>query len=148
MVIQKNQEFIKLAQDEKSGSILVNPVLENNLLSFVKALPHAIVNTLFRPLPWNIKSPMHAFMLIENILLYLFAALIIVKSKFKILNKNLFYFLILSGLLLLLINGMIVPILGALARYRSIGLLFILLALLNLDFDEKKLLIYKRLKHK
>lgn len=145
MFILKNQQFVELAQQENAGSLLAQPRLEDSLISFAKAIPHAIVNTLFRPLPWNIDNPMYLFMIAENFLLYVLAIFLIIKSKFKIQNKNVFYFLILSGFLILMVNGMNVPILGALARYRSLGLLFILLALMNLEFDETK---WFRLKHK
>jgi hypothetical protein len=145
MVVLKNQEFIELAIKENAGSVLNNPKLENDLASFIQALPHSIVNTSLRPLPWNIKDLNYLLMLLENIFILFVTLRILFKSQFKIEDRNMFYFLLFSGALIILSYGMIVPILGALARYRSLGLLLIILALINMKVDDKKIFKYLKI---
>jgi hypothetical protein len=84
-------------------------------------------------------------MLLENIFILFVTLRILFKSQFKIEDRNMFYFLLFSGALIILSYGMIVPILGALARYRSLGLLLIILALINMKVDDKKIFKYLKI---
>ena len=120
-VAQRQQEFLAL----KANSMMQVQVLQSTFISFLKILPSAIGNVLFKPVPAEGGQLLY---LVHAIEIYLFWAFIIYtayKNKFKLqpgLVKPLFWSMLLFAISNLLIIGYIIPNIGALVRYRSIFL--------------------------
>lgn len=145
---QKQIEFNQLASGQLSDSneknipaansrIEVNK-LEPTILSFIKNSPQALVNTFFRPYLWESKSPMMLMSAIENlmILLFVFSCIIFIKPINSI-KWEYFLFCISFVLIQFLIIGETTPVLGAIARYKTIALPFLLIAFLFIIDKEK-----------
>ena len=145
---QKQIEFNQLASGQLSDSneknipaansrIEINK-LEPTLLSFIKNSPQALVNTFFRPYLWESKSPMMLMSAIENlmILLFIFSCIIFIKPISSI-KWEYFLFCISFVLIQFLIIGETTPVLGAIARYKTIALPFLLIAFLFIIDKEK-----------
>jgi len=114
--------------------------LEPTLTSFIKNAPQAIVNTLFRPYLWELKSPMMLFAGFENLLIIAFLVLTLFFIKpLQAIALQYVLFCLSFVLIQFLIIGETTPILGAVARYRTIALPFLFIALLFI-IDKEKLL--------
>ena len=120
-VVQRQAEFLAL----KAHSIMKVQIPEPTFTGFLKALPSAASNVLFKPLPGEGGQ---FFYFIHTIEIYAFWGFIIylgLKNRFKIqpnLVQPLFWAMLLYAIINLLIIGYIVPNIGALVRYRSIFL--------------------------
>lgn len=126
-----------------SGSLLGVKKLEPNLISFLKALPIAFINVLFKPFLFASFSPFLLMNGLENTLLLFFALMVIVyKKQASQLNKNLAWFCFVIAFSILIFVGLTTPVMGAMVRYKIPGLLFLIIGLLCL-FDSEKLILNK-----
>lgn len=135
----------KLTDSEKkeiapaNSAIQINK-LEPTLKSVFTNAPQAFVNTLFRPYVWELKSPMMIFAVFENLIIICFLIFsLFFLMPFKNIQWAMFLFCISFVSLQFLIIGETTPILGAIARYRTIALPLFFIALLFL-IDKDKLL--------
>jgi hypothetical protein len=94
----------------------------------LKALPGAIVNTLFRPFIWESKSLLILLSALENLAIYLLAIIAIFYKKDQLSVLPLLCFSISFVVLNLLLTGFTVPVLGAIVRYRIFAVLFLSIA--------------------
>lgn len=147
---QKQFEFNLLAggqlTDANNNPIPVaNSIIEINkldptLYSFLKNSPQALANTVLRPFVWELKSPLMLLSGLETLLILfsLLFCLFFIKSLKKIKWE---YVLVCISFVIIqfLIIGETTPILGAIARYKTIALPFLVIALLFL-IDKEKLL--------
>ena len=113
--------------------------MENNIGSFLKSIQTVFFNGFFRPLPVDISKPIHLLPMIENLLLYIFGLVIILKNrklnlKLNSLNKSIIYCSLFFCLLLFTLTGMSTPVIGALVRYKIPGFIFIIISL-NIIYD-------------
>ncbi len=99
-------------------------------LAFVKVLPQAISNSALRPFPWEGKSLLQSVSSVEVLFLIagLFFFIASPKRKYQI-SHPLYWLFLFYGVSQLIIIGMVVPFPGAIVRYRSISLLFLILFL-------------------
>jgi hypothetical protein len=138
-VASRQQEFMSL---HGNSSIQVRP-LEPTFSGFVKNAPQALSNTLLRPAPSDVH---HTFSLLACIETMLFIALFIVFLFFRKKEDNLTPYLLYSFLLgvsMLLMIGYTVNILGAIVRYRSIAIPFLLAPIIAMtDWKKLKARIY------
>ncbi len=156
---QKQIDFKKLAAGEFSDSnnqpiekaisaIDIN-TLEPNLRSFVKNIPQALANTFFRPYVWELKSPMMLMAGLENIVILVFVLLCIVFIKpLRAIQWEYVLFCLSFVIIQFIIIGETTPIIGAIARYKSIALPFLLIAglfLLDKNKLAKRLPIFKKI---
>lgn len=132
ILVQKKQAFEQLAVDNQAGSFIETSNLEPSTISMLKNIPEALGNTLFRPYPWEVKNPIMALALVENILILAMLLLAIIVRQKKIYNYNLVYFTFIFAFSYFIIIGLTVPVLGAISRYRVIPLLFFELGLIQL----------------
>lgn len=132
---QKHLSFIEIAEQENSSSLCQKPRIENNIKSLFTESPHAAINLFLRPFPWNNTNFLGFLSFIENLMVIAFLIIIFFKSNLEIKNKNLLYFCILSGLLIAISYALIVPVTGALVRYKSIPILFLLLGIIQFTGD-------------
>jgi hypothetical protein len=122
-VINKQQEFIRLS----GGSSIQMKQLKPDAISFLKNTPQAITLSAIRPYPSDVKHILSLAAAIEiNALLFMFI-LFVFWRKNGIQSKNLVYFCIFFALSTLLAIGFSVNNLGAIVRYRSIILPFLII---------------------
>lgn len=118
---QRQQEFLAL----KANSMMQVQMLQPTFTGFVKMLPSAIGNVLFKPLPGEGGQLLYLVHAIEIYALWAFIIYLAYKNRFKMqpgLVKSLFWSMLLFAISNLLIIGYIIPNIGAIVRYRSIFL--------------------------
>jgi hypothetical protein len=138
---QKQIEFDQLAAGKLTDSnnepippanslIHINK-LEPDLFSFIKNSPQALLNTTFRPYPWELNSP---FMLLSGLETLFLIFIIIICLSFREPVKDIKWEYILFCLSFVIIQFLIIgettPVLGAIARYKTIALPFLMIAFL------------------
>ncbi|RUA28056.1 MAG: hypothetical protein DSY76_04715 [Bacteroidetes bacterium] len=139
ILYEKRMAFEELANQEDSGSAIIGIQFDADGLSILKSAPIALINSIFRPAPWEAKNMLMWAASLENILLFVLLILLVIYPSPNIKNKNLLWFALLFALANLIVVGLTSPILGAISRYRIIGLLFFLMAYIQL-IDYNKIL--------
>ncbi|HUR66604.1 MAG TPA: hypothetical protein VMZ03_09650 [Chitinophagaceae bacterium] len=126
-VVNKQQEFIQLKGGNSSIPI---KKLEPNAISFLKNTPQAINLSTIRPYPSDVRHILSLAAAIEiNVLLLLFLFFIIWHRN-GIHSKNLIYFCLFFSFSVLLAIGFSVNNLGAIVRYRSVIMPFLVVPML------------------
>ena len=121
-VVNKQEAFMQL----KGKSTIPTNQLEPNVWSFVKNIPQAISVSSLRPYPSDVRHLLSLAAMVETeLILLLFVLFIAVRKKDNIVSKNAVYFSVFFSLSLLLTIGYTVNNLGAIVRYRSIVLPFL-----------------------
>ena len=132
LLAQKQLDFISMLNASNSGSTFEIPKLENSLVSLVKNSPVALFNSLSRPWIWEPAVWPQALAAIENLAVIFTAFLLILKFRMsKIEHRNIALFTLIFSILLFILTGLITPNMGALVRYKSIGLPFLFIALVS-----------------
>ena len=135
----KQKDFIGLATMMHSGSFVQPPVLEPTFWSFVKSGPYALYSSLAGPMFHPGGGGLGLVSAAENGALLLVAAVLFWHRRaWAQVDKPLFYFCITYVVLLALVIGYTTPVMGAVVRYRTPLLPFLLIAAL-LVADERKL---------
>lgn len=139
-IIQKKQAaFINVSTLNNAKSQFDVTPLEPNLISILKNSPQAIINTLFRPFPSELKSPLYLLSFIENTLIWLLGIYAILKANWKlIISNSIFWFSVSFVLLLALMIGLTVDNSGSLVRYRMPYLPFLLAIFVYILSQKKK----------
>ncbi len=134
-VADKQQSFLKL----EGGSAVDMPLLEPNFLSFIKNAPEALALSIIRPYPSDVKHLLSLAASVEiNLLLFCFVLFLIWKYPSKRPTPFLLFCIFFSFSTLLTI-GYTVNFLGAVVRYRSIVLPFLVVPMLA-SINWKKLM--------
>ncbi|HRE98504.1 MAG TPA: hypothetical protein PK637_17195 [Flavobacteriales bacterium] len=126
ILVQKQQDFIRLSQAMNSGSMLYTVPLDPDFLSFIKAAPLAFTNVLLRPFPGESFSPFLLIASAENAILLV--AMVLVVFRFQKPNKdqlNLIVFFLLFVVGLFVLIGWVTPVMGAIVRYKVPALPFL-----------------------
>ena len=146
---QKQYEFNQLAYGKLTDSnhhpipianslIHINK-LEPTFYSFLKNSPKALLNTILRPYIWELKSPIMLLAGLETLLIFVILFVIIFFIKpLKEIKWEYVLFCFSFVLIQFLIIGETTPVLGAVARYKTIALPFLLIGLLFM-LDKEKL---------
>jgi hypothetical protein len=138
---QKQYEFNELAYGNLTdannkpipvaGSIIHINKLEPTLFSFIRNAPAALKNTFFRPYITELKSPMMLLAGIETILILVILLMCILFIKpLKEISWEYVLFCLSFVVLQFLIIGETTPVLGAVVRYKTIALPFLVTAFL------------------
>jgi hypothetical protein len=122
IISQKQHEFIELVNKTQAGSALYLPYLTTeNPISFIKALPFALLNVFILPLPWQINKMVYLPYIVENIFFFTIWSYLIFRFKTIVKQSIPFaYTLIIFILGYGLLIGLTTPVLGAIVRYKSI----------------------------
>jgi hypothetical protein len=127
----KQRDFIGMATEANSGSLVSVAELQPNAWSFAQQIPHALYMTFLSPLTAFGNGALGAMSALENILLIVCIGLAIRwRRAWSDVERPLFLFCISYCLLLALVIGWTTPVIGALVRYRVPLLPFLLLACL------------------
>jgi hypothetical protein len=126
-VVNKQQSFINL----KGGSPLPVKKLEPTFKSFVMNAPQATSLTLLRPFPSDVKHLLSFAAFAEIYLILLcFVLMILFRNRGQWIDGSLIWFCISFSFTVLLTIGYTVNFLGAIVRYRSIVLPFLVIPML------------------
>jgi len=123
-IINRQIEFLEL----KANSMLPYTIPEPNFISFLKALPRAVNNVLFKPLPGEGGKFIYIIYTIEIFGFWAILFFALAKNKFKMKFRKvspLLWSLFLFALANLVIIGFTISNIGAITRYRSIFLPFV-----------------------
>ena len=126
IVCAKQADFLQLGW---AKSAIPVTTLEPGFKSFIHNLPEALNIAFLRPYVWDSYSPFYfasALELLLLILLVLISVIVIIKSRNPLFNNRLVLLCLFYGLVSMLIIGYTVPILGAVTRYRSAFLPFLI----------------------
>ena len=133
IIVLKQQDFSKLT----GGSEVVNSKLQPNFKSFVQYFPHALDMAFVRPHITELKNKSYIPAIAEIILFFivLIFSIIYRNKNFKI--QPIVFASIFFSLTLLIIAGYTVTFSGAIVRYRSLALPFLLTPLIGfLDWNK------------
>lgn len=139
IIIDKHSEFMRYVQHVPTNSSFDLPQL-SNWFSIIKYTPNAWLNTFIRPYLWESYSPFVLMSSLENLMFVGLFVLVLLFPKKE--NKKWFYilFCLVFVFTLFTIIGLMIPIFGALVRYKVPALPFLAIALLMLiDFDKLKM---------
>ena len=126
---QKQEAFYNVGASSDAGSMLeVAPI--DGPLAVVTGAPEAMMNTYLRPWPWEWSKILYIPAAIENLMLLI--CLLVMLWNFRRpygLEIPIFAFCISFVLILGILAGEVVPILGALVRYKLPSLIFLFVAI-------------------
>jgi hypothetical protein len=115
-----------LYQQVPARSVIPVRKLKPVIAEYLAYTPIAFINTLIRPGFWEIRSWLQLIMAIENLWIVLLIVLSIVFFDKGILGKkHILIFCILFSLIIFILIGLTTPAIGAMVRYKTIGLLFL-----------------------
>jgi hypothetical protein len=124
-VTARQQSFIEIGKAGNS-TVEVNP-LRPNFKSFLENAPQALEHVLLRPYLSRITSIQYFPFALETFIIEILFLIFLFFRKRKIAADPIIYFGIFFSLTMMLMTGYTVPIIGALVRYRSIYLIFLLI---------------------
>ncbi len=142
LIADKRNEFVALSIAEHSKSALDTTMIAADCNHLVGLIPEALLNALLRPFVWERGNPLQLLFAIENLILLLsMAGLLLFYFKKPESDKAwLALFCFAFAVLNYLSIGITVPVLGAIVHYRVIAMPFLLLSvLLMTDTDKLKL---------
>lgn len=137
----KQNDFINYTSiAEDKGSTIEIERLKPTAGSFIKNMPNALINTLFRPFPTEINSMLILLAFLENLFIILtFVLMILYFKKINSGRLNLVLFALMYSLVMFSLVGLSTPNIGAIMRYKIPVLPFLLAAVFSLtDFERVK----------
>lgn len=138
IIVDKQHEFIRFIHVFPTNSSFEIPEL-SNWFSIIKYTPNAWLNTFIRPYLWESKSPFVLLSSLENLLFIGLLIIALVYPNKKREHKFYVVFCLLFVFILFSIIGLMIPIFGALVRYKVPALPFLAIAfLLIIDFEKLK----------
>ncbi len=128
LIAYKHNDMVYLGMEE--GARMADEViLQDNIASFAAYMPKALYNAMLLPLPFTDFSPMMLMAWGEQLLLMAGMVLLLAMgAHVPIKNKNMFWFCMLFYIANAMVIGISVPIIGAIVRYRSVSLPFLIVA--------------------
>lgn len=144
-VVNKQQEFLKLS----GGSAVPIKKLEPTIGSFLINTPQAFNLSIMRPYPSDVKHILSLAAAAEiNVLLLLFLVFLVWRTN-GIRSQTFIYFCLFLSFSLLLTIGYTVNFLGAIVRYRSIIIPFLIVPMVCLiDWQRVGQLLFSNIKNK
>jgi hypothetical protein len=130
-IIHKRNEFITLGIAAHAGSLITTDLSPMGCLEPFRLLPSGIYNMFFRPFI-NSHGLLEFVFGLENLVVLLFGGLCLRHiGRQDHLRNQLAMFSLVFFLMQYVIIGITIPIVGALVRYKILGLLFLLVLLLS-----------------
>jgi hypothetical protein len=125
-VVEKQQAFIKIKRGKTTVPI---KALEPTALSFLENTPQALSLTVLRPYPKDVHHLLSLVSVIEMNLLYLLVLLFLWKRNRDPMDRNLIYFCLFFAFSVLLAIGFSNNNIGAIVRYRTVVIPFLIIPL-------------------
>lgn len=137
ILLNEKDELTVLLDYGKTGSTIDIPKLDSSIASVIKGSPAALTNALFRPYPWEVRSPFMALSGLENLIIAFLFVLMILFFRKEALYQPIFYITFFFALIILLLTGLVTPVVGAIVRYKVPALPFLVCGLLALIDTER-----------
>jgi hypothetical protein len=142
MLIDKREEALKTAIWAEANHQIFYHTISNTFIELIINVPIAIFNGIFKPFIWEAgKSPFILLSGIENLILACLLILCLLKIKVDNFKKEIVLFYLIFSLSAAFIIGFTTPVTGGLVRYKTIFIIYFLLACIQLT--ELKLIIPK-----
>lgn len=143
-VADKQKAFMQL---EGGSGIEVNE-LKPQFTSFIQNAPQAIVNAMLRPFPSDVKHILSMGVAVETaFLFFLFLLFVFLRDKSNNQGRPFLFFCFFLSISLLITIGYTVNFLGAIVRYRSIIIPFLIVPIAaRIDWKRIKDLIFNNIK--
>lgn len=124
-IVQRQQEFLAL----KGNTRFQLDTLQPTISSFLRILPQAVSNTFLRPLIWEARGVLQIMTALEIMFLWVLAFFVIVRrdKTISFSTQPLPLTLLIFSIFLYLFIGYVTPFPGAIARYKIIPELFLLI---------------------
>lgn len=148
LLYKKKDDFINVAMQYESGSFITTPDLKPNPWSFLTYIPFAVFTTIARPFIWEQGSLLIRVASIENTLLVLcMLTPFFFWKKRNLAEKKVTYFIFTFIFYLYILIGFTTPVLGALSRYKTPALPFVMILVLFFISAEKlkKIGLFKKI---
>ncbi|MES1225122.1 MAG: hypothetical protein ABUT20_57095 [Bacteroidota bacterium] len=144
IVVKKQKDFLRLQGGNSQVSVQpMNP----EVISFISAVPHALMTSTLRPFPADAKNILSLAAAIEINSLIILAILFLFYRIKRPSNYPFLYFCIFFSLTTLIIIGYTANFLGAIVRYRSIIIPFLIIPMIALtDWSRIGKLLFARSK--
>jgi hypothetical protein len=148
IIAQKQNDFIGLAKEMHSGSLLTQKLMQPDLLSLLRDAPFAFYNTLVRPYIFEADSFLILFSALENLMIFTIILLCLVFFRWRIPQLPVLFlcFFFFAGTYTL--TGLTTPVMGAMVRYKVPAMPFLLIffiMMLNKDKLYRKLPFFKKI---
>lgn len=131
-LVYKQHDFLNVARDSNAQSTIYVERLNNSIYSFLHFSPLAFINGMFRPSIFEFNSVSYIPAIFESFILTL-GIILLIKKRNKLFDNNqklLIFFSVFFSCFLALLIGLVVPVLGAIVRYRVPYLPFLYSAIL------------------
>jgi hypothetical protein len=125
LLAKKHNGFVRLAQENHAGSQFDYHYLETSWRAVITASIPGFFNTFFRPFPWDSLNPMNLLSAVENIFILILVLIALIHHR-KPEDLGLFYFSLFFFILVYTVSGLITPVSGALVRYKTVALPFLM----------------------
>jgi hypothetical protein len=138
MLVNKQNAFLNVAELWNAGSFTNIPRLTGTFTDILIKAPLGFYNTLFKPLPMEVNNPLLLAAFLENILIFVIIFYCIWNATKAAILQNI-NFILFAGfyvILLFCIIGLTTPVIGALVRYKIVGIPFLLLLFLAMVSDK------------
>lgn len=124
-VAKRQESFIEIG---KQGNSTINvDRLQPSFESFIKNAPQAFDLAFLRPYLSKINQPLYAAFALEILLMQVLLVLLIIFHKKVLEIQPIIYFNLFFSISVVMIGGYVVPIIGAMVRYRSIYLVLLMI---------------------
>lgn len=137
MIEYKQDDFFYEAYTRKAETLLKLSPIKFNDFSFAITFKDAIFNVFFSPSLFHLTNLLSIPFFIENLFLWFLIFFGLKNKRFRKINTE-DKFLLLSGITICIFAGMISPVLGTVLKFKSIGYLYLVIALLKLNFQTQK----------
>ena len=127
IIAQRQADFSQLAHAQSQIEL---SALKPNINSYLMQLPNAINHGFLRPYVWETKNVFSFLLSIELLLMECVLVLMLFQKRKQRQWDAFIYFGLALGMVMLLINGYIIPNTSSLVRYRSLYLPFMLTPIL------------------
>ena len=137
--VMKQGDFLNQSSVENFQHFYNVSKIENNLGSFIMASPKAILATIFKPFIWEANTVFKIMCSIENLIVFILPVLLVFLFRRKKIDGKIWVYGLFSFVVLLfVIIGLTVPVSGAMVRYKTPAIPFMLVLFLLL-IDQQKI---------
>lgn len=135
--VRQQHDFISFAKSIDAGSIINGHVLQPNVLSFLKAVPVALINVFFRPFFFDSHNLLMFAVSVENFvfIVAIFGWFFLINRKFR--PDAFFWLCVTFSLMFFTVIGLSTPVTGAIVRYKVVGFPFLFGFLIQMMNSEK-----------
>lgn len=127
IISTKQTDFINLAKQVNAGSYVDINVI-HNFHDLIINIPTALLNTFIKPFIWEVKTPFMLLSALQNLLIIILITFSFkYKRKHLSIHKNYIAYTCFFSLGLYIIIGLVTPVYGAISRYLTIPIPFLII---------------------